>query len=54
MVQSIYIGSRRSDTNKERLVSTFKGSVIRLYEMNVKKYKHGWKRIKNRPPKKPK
>jgi hypothetical protein len=53
VVQSIYIGSRVSDTNKEKIVRTFKGSVIRLYEMNVKKYEHDWKRI-NRPPKKPK
>jgi hypothetical protein len=52
VVHSIYIGSRVSDTNKERIASTFKESGIRLYEMNVKKYKHDWKRI-NRPPKKP-
>jgi hypothetical protein len=53
VVRSIYIGSRVTDTHKEKIVGAFKRSDVRLYEMNVKKYKHNWKRI-NRPPKKSK
>lgn len=45
VVRSIYLGSRIARSNKQVILTAFRRSPIRIYEMDVIGYEHEWKRI---------